>query len=71
MSRIEKITLDIDSMSCGHCVQAVTSALKTVPGVAVDDVQIGTATVRADLDVTTPDAIARAVQDAGYEARVA
>lgn len=71
MSRIEKITLDIDDMSCGHCVHAVTNALKSVRGVAVEDVQLGKATVEADLDVTTPEAIAQAVQDAGYATRLA
>jgi copper chaperone len=71
MSRPEQIDLQIDDMSCGHCVAAVSSALKAVPGVTVSDVRLGGATVQADLDVTTAEAIARAVKDAGYEARVA
>ena len=29
------VTLAIDGMSCGHCVQAVTKALSAVPGVKV------------------------------------
>ena len=72
MSRTEQVTLEIADMSCGHCVSAVTNALEAVPGVAaVDDVRLGGATVQADLDVTTPEAIVRAVEDAGYKAHVA
>lgn len=71
MSDTRRITLQIDGMSCGHCVQAVSRALDAAPGVAVQDVAIGRATVQANLDVTTPDAITRAVEDAGYRARVA
>lgn len=71
MPRNEQIDLQIDDMSCGHCVAAVSKALEAVPGVTVSDVRLGGATVQADLDVTTAEAIARAVTDAGYEARVA
>ena len=71
MARIEQIRLQIDDMSCGHCIHAVKTALERHPGVTTEDVQLGTATVRADLDVTTPDAIARTVDEAGYPARVA
>jgi copper chaperone CopZ len=71
MSRSERIDLQIDDMSCGHCVAAVSKALEAVPGVTVSDVRLGSATVQADLDVTTAQAIAKAVKDAGYEARVA
>lgn len=71
MARIEQIRLEIDDMSCGHCVQAVKAALDGHEGVTAEDVQLGTATVRADLDVTTPEAIAQSVRDAGYAARLA
>lgn len=71
MARIEQIRLQIDDMSCGHCVEAVKTALERHPGATPEDVQLGTATVRADLDVTTPDAIAQAVKEAGYDTRVA
>lgn len=70
MPRTETITLEIQDMSCGHCVAAVSNALQAQPGVAVEQVDLGRATVRADLDVTTAEAIARAVKDAGYETRV-
>lgn len=71
MANTKEINLQISGMSCGHCVQAVAKALQQTPGVTGTRVDIGAATVQADLDVTTPEALARAVQDAGYEARVA
>ena len=64
---MERITLDIDGMSCGHCVAAVKTELATVDGVAVDDVRIGSATLRYDPQVTTPERIAEAVDRAGYQ----
>ena len=71
MPDIETINLSITGMTCGHCVHAVSTALQAHPGVVAQEVRIGGATVQADLDITTPDALARAVSDAGYEARVA
>jgi copper chaperone len=63
---MEKITLGIDGMSCGHCVAAVKKELAGVQGVAVDDVAIGSATVRYDPAVTSLDRISEAIGDAGY-----
>ena len=50
-------TLPITGMTCGHCVRAVEQALEGVPGVAVEGVRIGEATIRAD----SPEARAAAV----------
>lgn len=63
------ITLKIDGMHCGHCVNAVKAALEDVPGVAVKDVKIGTATVDT-IEPAPMDAIRGAVEDAGYFAEV-
>ena len=58
--------IEIDGMSCGHCVSAVQQALAELPGVTVQQVTIGSATVRYDPAVTTPSDIADAIVDAGY-----
>lgn len=61
------ITLQIDGMTCGHCLTAVNRALAGVPGVVVRSVQIG----RAEVDVASPavtEAVMAAVQQAGYRA---
>ena len=63
---MDRITLGIDGMSCGHCVAAVTKELAGVNGVAVEDVRIGAATVRYDPALSSPERIADAIGDAGY-----
>ncbi len=62
------LTLSINGMSCGHCLNAVRRALSDTAGVTVESVRIGRAEVQYDPAVTTPERIASAVTDAGYEA---
>ncbi|HEX6534336.1 MAG TPA: cation transporter [Gemmatimonadaceae bacterium] len=64
---MKAITLDITGMSCGHCVHAVSEALKETPGVRVQKVDIGSARIEVD-DDTAAGAAIEAVRDAGYEA---
>lgn len=64
------MTLEIDGMSCGHCVTAVERALRNVPGVTVSAVQIGLATVNYDPALADADVLLDAVADAGYGASV-
>ena len=42
---MERLRLEIDGMTCDHCVRAVATALRALPGVAVEEVAIGRATV--------------------------
>ena len=65
---MEKITLKIDGMSCGGCVRHVTQALTKVPGVTVEQVQVGSATVLVDSSTGTKQAVLQGLHDAGYEA---
>ena len=64
-------TLTITGMSCGHCVAAVSNALKAVDGVTVEDVRIGSATLAFDAAKVTPAQLAQVVTDEGYAATVA
>jgi copper chaperone len=66
---MEKLTLDIDGMSCGHCVGSVRRALEEMEGVQVETVRVGEAAVRYDPRTVTPDAIASAIADQGYRPR--
>jgi len=66
---MEQTRLSIDGMSCGHCVAHVRKALAALPGVHVDDVAIGSATVHYDAGAATPEDIAKAVSSAGYTVR--
>ena len=69
-ANVQPITLAISGMSCGHCVAAVKSALDAVPGVAVQNVTIGSATLALEPS-TNPDTALEAVREAGYEAQLA
>ena len=64
------IELEIQGMTCMHCVKAVTEALSGVPGVTkVQDVNLekGTAAVEGS---PAPDALVAAVKEAGYQAEI-
>jgi copper chaperone CopZ len=64
----EKLTLAIDGMSCAHCAARVKQTLASIPGVQVDAVSIGAASVTYDSSAVTPESIASAVSKAGYAA---
>jgi copper chaperone len=64
---MDRVTMQIDGMSCGHCVKAVREALAELPGVQVEGVEIGSATVSYDPARTPVTHLADAVRDAGYE----
>lgn len=66
---MKEISLDVQGMSCGHCVSAVQQALTGLAGVEVRHVAIGSATIAIDPGQTTIGAVIDAVGDAGYEAQ--
>ncbi len=63
---MERVTLKIDGMTCGHCVTQVTKALNEVDGVNVEQVTVGRATVSYDPDFSSEERITRAIEDQGY-----
>lgn len=68
---MKAITIHIEGMSCGHCLNAVNRALAAVPGVQPQTVTIGRADVRYDEATVDPARITSAIEDAGYRAAVA
>jgi len=62
------LTLHIEGMSCGHCLNAVNRSLGGLAGVVIKSVGIGRAEVEFDPAVTSEAAIIAAVKDAGYPA---
>lgn len=68
---MERATIEIGGMSCGHCVGAVSRALQGLEGVRVEEVKIGSATVEYDPGAITPEGIEQAIREEGYEARAA
>jgi len=65
---MQNLTLHIEGMSCGHCLNAVNKALAALDGVEIDSVKIGRAEVRFDPSKVDAATIAAAVSDEGYRA---
>jgi copper chaperone CopZ len=65
---MERVKLQVQGMSCGHCVKAVEKAIAGVEGASPEQVAIGSATVAYDPSRTNVGALIDAVSDAGYEA---
>ena len=65
-----QIELNITGMTCGHCQEGVTQALKSVPGVSDAQVDLGTgkAVVQGNAE---PEQLVAAVVEEGYGAQVA
>jgi copper chaperone CopZ len=67
---MQQATIDIQGMSCSHCVASVKRALGGLHGVEVQEVQVGSATVSYDPVRVTPGRIAEAIEQEGYTAEV-
>jgi len=65
---MQNLTLHIEGMSCGHCLNAVTKALNTLGGVEIESVRIGRADLRYDPARVSVAQIAAAVTEQGYRA---
>ena len=61
------IELRVEGMTCGHCVSAVTHAVKAVDPEANVQVDLGTGKVRVD-GRSTAEALGKAIAEAGYPA---
>ncbi|MFI2753852.1 heavy-metal-associated domain-containing protein [Cellulomonas sp. P22] len=70
MSQTLTSTFGVDGMTCGHCVQAVTTELTELPGVkdvSIELVKGGTSQVTVVSDEPlADDAVRGAVEEAGY-----
>lgn len=66
---MKHVTLTIQGMSCGHCVQHLTKLLSALDGVNVEEVKIGKATLGYHPHKIAPDRISQVIKEAGYEAR--
>ena len=68
MTKLEKVSLPVQGMSCASCVKRVQNALTTVPGVVRADVNLATerAVVEFVPERATVEALAKAIEDIGY-----
>ena len=68
---MEKI-LNVEGMSCNHCTASVRKALEGLDGVKEADVSLEEKNARVELDKDVADeALVKAVEDAGYTAKIA
>jgi copper chaperone len=66
---MERVSLRIEGMSCGHCVASVRRALAGIEGVHAERVDVGSASVAYDPGSTDTTRIMQAVEEAGYAVR--
>ncbi len=67
---MERLTLQIEGMSCDHCVSRVRQALSKVNGVDVESVEVGSAELGYDPGRVSPAQILEAVDRVGYTSHV-
>jgi copper chaperone len=67
---METTVLKVSGMSCGGCVKSVTNVLTALPGVARAEVTLTPGEAKVDFDPAqvTREAMAKAIDDAGFEA---
>lgn len=63
---MEAVHLNIEGMTCEHCVRAVDGRLRRTPGVQVDKVVVGAVDLRYDKSKISLDEISEVISDEGY-----
>ncbi|NOU83066.1 copper ion binding protein [Paenibacillus sp. LMG 31459] len=64
---MSNVTLNVEGMSCGHCVSAVEKAVSGVGAAAKVDLPAKTVAVEFDENTISLDAIKAAIEDQGYD----
>ena len=66
---MQLLTVHIDGMTCGHCVEQVAKALEALRDVQVHSVEVGKAAVSFDPHKIASDVIFRSIEALGYNVR--
>lgn len=68
---MEKVTLNVEGMSCNHCVKAIESSVGELNGVEKVNVNLNekAVTVEFDKDKATLDEIKETIDDQGYDVK--
>jgi len=66
---MEKTMINVEGMSCEHCVNAITKAVKALPGIAKVAVDLAAKSVMVEYDSSkTPlDKIKAEIEERGYD----
>lgn len=68
---MEKITLNVQGMSCNHCVKSIEGSVGELKGVANVKVHLdsGTVDVEYNSEVVTIESIKETIDDQGYDVK--
>jgi copper chaperone len=68
---MEKVTLNVKGMSCGHCVKAVEGSVSKLAGVSTVKVDLNAATVDVEYNPqeVTIDKIKETIDEQGYDVK--
>ena len=65
---VDHVTLNVEGMSCGHCVKSIENSVTAISG--VDNVQVqldsGTVNVEFNKDAVEVEQITNAIEEQGY-----
>ena len=66
---MEQTIINVEGMSCEHCVKAVTNAVGALPGIGsvAVDLDAGTVTVEYDAAQSPLDKIKAEIEDQGFD----
>ena len=64
---MERVELKVEGMSCGHCVNAVENAVKTLGASAKVDLAAHSVAIEFDSSRLSLEAIKGAIEDQGYD----
>ena len=63
---MDAVHLNIEGMTCEHCVRAIDNRLRKTPGVHVDKVVVGAEDLHYDQSKISIDEISELISDVGY-----
>lgn len=64
---VQTVTLKVEGMSCGHCVNSIEGTIKNLGVSGEVDLNTGSVTVEYDDSKISLDAIKEAIEDQGYD----
>lgn len=64
---MQKVTFNVQGMSCGHCANSVEGAMKKLGATAKVDLGAGLVDVEFDESKITLDAIKETIEEQGYD----
>ncbi|HSO57823.1 MAG: copper chaperone CopZ [Paenisporosarcina sp.] len=65
---VDRVTLKVEGMSCGHCVKSIENSVSAISGVDKVEVQLdsGIVNVEFNKDVVVVEQITNTIEEQGY-----